>query len=178
MIRVLTYDGHMTGAADKAAVDAEKAAGRAAADEPDVLDCGKYAGMTALEARKAILADLEACGALKETEPLTHDVGTCYRCHSVIEPMVSKQWFVKMEPLAKPAIESVEKGEIKFVPERFTKNYINWMKGGRDWCISRQLWWGHQIPAWYCDDCGETVVAKEAPLHLPQVRQLQHDPGP
>ena len=168
MIRVLTYDGHMTGAADKASVDAEKAAGRAAADEPDVLDCGKYAGMTALEARKAILADLEACGALKETEPLTHDVGTCYRCHSVIEPMVSKQWFVKMEPLAKPAIESVEKGEIKFVPERFTKNYINWMKGGRDWCISRQLWWGHQIPAWYCDDCGETVVAKEAPCTCPK----------
>ena len=168
IIRVLTYDGHMTGADDKAAADALKASGHASADEPDVLDCGKYAGMTALEARKAILADLEACGALKETEPLTHDVGTCYRCHSVIEPMVSKQWFVKMEPLAKPAIESVEKGEIKFVPERFTKNYINWMKGGRDWCISRQLWWGHQIPAWYCDDCGETVVAKEAPCTCPK----------
>ena len=178
MIRVLTYDGHMTGAADKAAVDAEKAAGRAAADEPDVLDCGKYAGMTALEARKAILADLEACGALKETEPLTHEVGTCYRCHSVIEPMVSKQWFVKMEPLAKPAIESVEKGEIKFVPDRFTKNYINWMKGGRDWCISRQLWWGHQIPAWYCDDCGETVVSKDAPCSCPKCgsTKLTQDP--
>ena len=178
MIRVLTYDGHMTGAADKAAADAERAAGRAAADEPEVLDCGKYAGMTALEARKAILADLEACGALKETEALTHDVGTCYRCHSVIEPMVSKQWFVKMEPLAKPAIESVEKGEIKFVPERFTKNYINWMKGGRDWCISRQLWWGHQIPAWYCDDCGETVVAKEAPSVCPKCgcTHLTQDP--
>ena len=168
IVRVFTYDGHMTGAADKAAADAERAAGRAAADEPEVLDCGKYAGMTALEARKAILADLEACGALKETEALTHDVGTCYRCHSVIEPMVSKQWFVKMEPLAKPAIESVEKGEIKFVPERFTKNYINWMKGGRDWCISRQLWWGHQIPAFYCDDCGETVVAKEMPCTCPK----------
>ena len=178
MSRVLTYDGHMTGAADKAAADAERAAGRAAADEPEVLDCGKYAGMTALEARKAILADLEACGALKETEALTHDVGTCYRCHSVIEPMVSKQWFVKMEPLAKPAIESVEKGEIKFVPERFTKNYINWMKGGRDWCISRQLWWGHQIPAWYCDDCGETVVAKEAPSVCPKCgcTHLTQDP--
>ena len=162
----------------KAAADAERAAGRAAADEPEVLDCGKYAGMTALEARKAILADLEACGALKETEALTHDVGTCYRCHSVIEPMVSKQWFVKMEPLAKPAIESVEKGEIKFVPERFTKNYINWMKGGRDWCISRQLWWGHQIPAWYCDDCGETVVAKEAPSVCPKCgcTHLTQDP--
>ena len=178
MIRVLTYDGHMTGAADKAAVDAEKAAGRAAADEPDVLDCGKYAGMTALEARKAILADLEACGALKETEPLTHEVGTCYRCHSTIEPMISKQWFVKMEPLAKPAIESVEKGEIKFVPDRFTKNYINWMKGGRDWCISRQLWWGHQIPAWYCDDCGETVVSKDAPCSCPKCgsTKLTQDP--
>ena len=178
MIRVLTYDGHMTGAAEKAAADAERAAGRAAADEPEVLDCGKYAGMTALEARKALLADLEACGALKETEPLTHEVGTCYRCHSVIEPMVSKQWFVKMEPLAKPAIESVEKGEIKFVPERFTKNYINWMKGGRDWCISRQLWWGHQIPAWYCDDCGETVVAKTAPCTCPKCggSKLTQDP--
>ena len=105
-------------------------------------------------------------------------MGTCYRCHSVIEPMVSKQWFVKMEPLAKPAIESVEKGEIKFVPERFTKNYINWMEGGRDWCISRQLWWGHQIPAWYCNDCGETVVAKERSVRLPQVRLHPSDPGP
>ena len=168
MIRVLTYDGHMTGAADKASVDAEKAAGRAAADEPDVLDCGKYAGMTALEARKAILADLKEGGFLKEIEPLKHEVGTCYRCHSTIEPMVSKQWFVKMEPLAKPAIESVEKGEIKFVPERFTKNYMNWMKNTRDWCISRQLWWGHQIPAFYCDDCGETVVAKEMPCTCPK----------
>ena len=101
-----------------------------------MLDCGKYAGMTTLEARKAILADLKEGGFLKEIEPLKHEVGTCYRCHSTIEPMVSKQWFVKMEPLAKPAIESVEKGEIKFVPERFTKNYLNWMKGTRDWCIS------------------------------------------
>ena len=137
-------------------------------NEPEVLDCGKYAGMTTLEARKAILADLKEGGFLKETEPLTHEVGTCYRCHSTIEPMVSKQWFVKMEPLAKPAIESVEKGEIKFVPERFTKNYMNWMKNTRDWCISRQLWWGHQIPAWYCDDCGETVVAKETPCTCPK----------
>ena len=87
-------------------------------------------------------------------------MGTCYRCHSTIEPMVSKQWFVKMEPLAKPAIEAVEKGEITFVPERFTKNYFNWMENVRDWCISRQLWWGHRIPAWYCDDCGETVVCQ------------------
>ena len=178
MVRVLTYDGHMTGAADKAAADELRASGRAAADEPEVLDCGKYAGMTALEARKAILADLEAIGALKCTEPLTHDVGTCYRCHSVIEPMVSKQWFVKMEPLAKPAIEAVEKGDIQYVPERFTKNYMNWMKNTRDWCISRQLWWGHQIPAWYCDDCGETVVAKNAPCACPKCgsTHLTQDP--
>ena len=178
MVRVLTYDGRMTGAADKAAADELRASGRAAADEPEVLDCDKYAGMTALEARKAILADLEAIGALKCTEPLTHDVGTCYRCHSVIEPMVSKQWFVKMEPLAKPAIEAVEKGDIQYVPERFTKNYMNWMKNTRDWCISRQLWWGHQIPAWYCDDCGETVVAKNAPCACPKCgsTHLTQDP--
>ena len=178
MVRVLTYDGRMTGAADKAAADELRASGRAAADEPEVLDCGKYAGMTALEARKAILADLEAIGALKSTEPLTHDVGTRYRCHSVIEPMVSKQWFVRMEPLAGPAIEAVEKGEIKYVPERFTKNYMNWMKNTRDWCISRQLWWGHQIPAWYCDDCGETVVAKNAPCACPKCgsTHLNQDP--
>ncbi|MBR1780198.1 MAG: valine--tRNA ligase, partial [Oscillospiraceae bacterium] len=131
-----------------------------------------------LEARKAILADLEAIGALKSTEPLKHDVGTCYRCHTTIEPMVSKQWFVAMESLAKPAIEAVERGEIKFVPERFTKNYLNWMSGSRDWCISRQLWWGHRIPAWYCDDCGETVVAKSAPEACPRCggKKLEQDP--
>ena len=168
IVRVFTYDGHMTGAADKAAADALFAAGKNTVNEPHVLDCGKYAGMTTLEARKAILADLKEGGFLKEIEPLKHEVGTCYRCHSTIEPMVSKQWFVKMEPLAEPAIESVEKGDIKFVPERFTKNYMNWMKNTRDWCISRQLWWGHQIPAWYCDDCGETVVAKSAPCACPK----------
>ena len=168
IVRVFTYDGRMTGAADKAAADALFAAGKNTVNEPHVLDCGKYAGMTTLEARKAILADLKEGGFLKEIEPLKHEVGTCYRCHSTIEPMVSKQWFVKMEPLAKPAIESVEKGDIKFVPERFTKNYMNWMKNTRDWCISRQLWWGHQIPAWYCDDCGETVVAKSAPCTCPK----------
>ena len=168
MVRCFTYDGHMTGAEDKAIADEYIASGKAAADEPTVLDCGKYAGMTTMEARKAILADLTEGGYLKEVEDLKHDVGTCYRCHQTIEPMVSKQWFVKMEPLAGPAIEAVEKGEITFVPERFTKNYLNWMRATRDWCISRQLWWGHRIPAWYCDDCGETVVAKDAPAVCPK----------
>ena len=178
IVRVFTYDGHMTGAEDKAAADAVFAAGTNTVTEPHVLDGGKYAGMTTIEARKAIVEDLKAGGYLKEVEPLKHEVGTCYRCHSVIEPMVSKQWFVRMEPLAKPAIESVEKGEIKFVPERFTKNYINWMNDTRDWCISRQLWWGHQIPAWYCQDCDETIVAKEAPCTCPRCggKNLQQDP--
>ena len=167
IIRTFTYDGHLTGKADKDAADELKRSGKATTDEPEVLDCGKYAGMTTLEARKAIVADLEAGGYIKSIEPLKHDVGTCYRCHSDIEPMVSKQWFVKMQPLAAPAIESVEKGEINFVPERFKKNYMSWMHGTRDWCISRQLWWGHRIPAWYCDDCGATTVAKEAPASCP-----------
>ena len=178
IVRVFTYDGHMTGKADKEAADALFAAGKNTVNEPHVLDCGKYAGMTTMEARKAIVADLEAGGYLKETESIKHEVGTCYRCHTVIEPMVSKQWFVKMEPLAKPAIEAVEEGRIRFVPERFTKNYMNWMKNTRDWCISRQLWWGHQIPAWYCDECGETVVAKEAPAVCPKCgcTHLTRDP--
>ena len=161
IVRTFTYDGHMTGAKDKAVADEIFASGRATQNEPEVLDCGKYAGMTTLEARKAIVADLEAGGYIKEIEPLKHDVGTCYRCHSTIEPMVSKQWFVKMDPLAGPAIDAVENGDIKFVPERFKKNYMSWMRGTRDWCISRQLWWGHRIPAWYCDDCGATMVSKE-----------------
>ena len=178
IVRVFTYDGHMTGKADKEAADALFAAGKNTVNEPHVLDCGKYAGMTTMEARKAIVADLEAGGYLKSVEPLKHEVGSCYRCHTTIEPMVSKQWFVKMEPLAKPAIEAVEQGRIRFVPERFTKNYMNWMKNTRDWCISRQLWWGHQIPAWYCEECGETVVAKEAPAACPNCgcTHLTRDP--
>ena len=121
----------------------------------------KYAGMDRFEARKAIVADLEAGGYLIKVEDYSHNVGTCYRCGTTVEPRVSLQWFVKMEPLAKPAIDAVRNGDIKFVPERFDKNYFHWMENIRDWCISRQLWWGHRIPAFYCDDCGEIVVTKE-----------------
>ena len=121
----------------------------------------KYAGMDRYEARKAILEDLRAGGYLAEIEDLTHEVGTCYRCGTTIEPMVSLQWFVRMEPLAKPAIEAVRDGRIKFIPERFDKNYFHWMENTQDWCISRQLWWGHRIPAYYCDACGHTVVNKD-----------------
>ena len=129
---------------------------------------GPYNGMDRYECRNAIVKDLEEQGYLVKTEPYSHNVGTCYRCHNDVEPLISAQWFVKMEPLAKEAIRVVQDGTIKFVPERFTKTYINWMENVHDWCISRQLWWGHQIPAWYCDDCGETVVAKEAPCTCPK----------
>lgn len=178
IVRTFTYDGYLTGAKDKAEADELRASGKTAQNEPEVLDCGKYAGMSTMEARKAILKDLEEGGYIKEIEPLKHEVGTCYRCHTSIEPMVSKQWFVRMEPLAKPAIESVEKGEIKFIPERFTKNYMSWMRGTRDWCISRQLWWGHRIPAWYCDDCGATVVSKSDVTVCPKCgsKHLAQDP--
>ena len=177
-VRVLTYDGHMTGPKDKAAADELFASGKASPDEPQVLDCGKYAGMTTKEARKAIVADLEAGGYLKMVKPLQHEVGTCYRCHTTVEPMVSKQWFVKMEPLAKPAIEAVRKGETKFIPERFDKIYYHWMENIKDWCISRQLWWGHRIPAWYCQDCGELIVSKEEPTTCPKCgsHRLEQDP--
>ena len=177
ILRVFTYDGHMTGAADKAAADELFASGKATVNEPHVLDCGKYAGMTTQEARKAIVEDLTAGGYFKGVEPLKHEVGTCYRCHNVVEPMVSKQWFVKMEPLAKPAIEAVEKGETRFIPERFSKIYSNWMENIRDWCISRQLWWGHRIPAWYCPECGETIVSRQDPTVCPRCgcAHLQQD---
>ena len=161
IVRVFTYDGHMTGAEDVKAYEELKAKGNLAENEPEVLDCGKYAGMTTSEARKAIVDDLTALGQLKEVKDHTHDVGTCYRCHTTIEPMVSKQWFVRMEPLAKPAIKAVREKKTKFVPERFEKVYFNWMENIRDWCISRQLWWGHRIPAYYCDECGEVTVSKD-----------------
>ncbi len=121
---------------------------------------GKYAGMDRYEARKAMVADLEAGGYLVKVEPMKHNVGSCYRCSTVVEPRISKQWFVKMQPLAEPAIDVVKKGEIKLIPGRFEKTYYNWMENIKDWCISRQLWWGHRIPAWYCDECGETTVSR------------------
>ena len=121
---------------------------------------GKYAGLSGMEARKQIVKDLEEGGYLIKIEPLKHNVGTCQRCHTVVEPRVSTQWFVKMEPLAKPAIDVVKDGTIRFIPERLEKTYYNWMENIKDWCISRQLWWGHRIPAWYCEDCGETIVSE------------------
>ncbi len=124
---------------------------------------GPYNSMDRYECRNAIVKDLEGQGYLVKTEPYSHNVGTCYRCHNDVEPLISAQWFVKMEPLAKEAIRVVQDGTIKFVPERFTKTYINWMENVHDWCISRQLWWGHQIPAWYCDDCGHINVSREDP---------------
>ncbi len=129
---------------------------------------GKYAGMTGLEARKKIVEDLKEQGFLVKVEPIKHNVGSCYRCGTVVEPRVSTQWFVKMEPLAKPALEAVREGKVRFIPERFTKIYYHWMENIKDWCISRQLWWGHRIPAWYCRDCGEIVVSRETPHKCPK----------
>ena len=122
---------------------------------------GKYEGMDRYVCRKALVADLEAQGYLLSVEPHTHNVGTCYRCHNTVEPMTSDQWFVKMKPLAEPALEAVRSGDVKFAPDRFSKIYINWMENCHDWCISRQLWWGHRIPAFYCDACGKMTVSKQ-----------------
>ena len=140
-------------------------------------DYPAYAGMDRFEARKAIVADLDKLGYLIKVEDYAHNVGTCYRCGTTVEPRVSLQWFVKMEPLAKPAIDAVRSGEIKFVPERFDKNYFHWMENIRDWCISRQLWWGHRIPAFYCDDCGEVVVTKDGRATCPKCgKEMRQDP--
>lgn len=154
VINVMTDDGHMTD------------------------DCGKYAGMDLYECRKAIVKDLEEGGYLVKVEPMKHNVGSCYRCHTTVEPRVSKQWFVKMEPLAKPAIDIVRDGTVKFIPDRMSKVYFNWMDNIKDWCISRQLWWGHRIPAWYCPDCGELIVTREDPDVCPKCgcQNLSQDP--
>ena len=131
-------------------------------------NAGKYHGMDRYECRKAIVKDLEEGGFLVKIEPHVHNVGTCYRCKTTVEPKVSKQWFVKMKPLAEPAIECVKDGRTKFIPERFEKIYFHWMENIKDWCISRQLWWGHRIPAWYCADCGEVIVSREEPHTCPK----------
>ena len=140
--------------------------------------CGKYEGMDRYEARKAIVADLDALGLLVKVVPHTHAVGTHDRCGTTVEPMVKPQWFVRMTELAKPAIEAVKNGDLTFVPERYTKIYLNWLENIHDWCISRQLWWGHRIPAYYCDDCGEMIVAREMPETCPKCggKHLRQDP--
>ncbi|MCR4841468.1 MAG: valine--tRNA ligase [Lachnospiraceae bacterium] len=140
-------------------------------------DYPAYAGMDRYEAREAIVKDLKECGALTEIEDYSHNVGTCYRCHTTIEPRVSLQWFVKMEPLAGPAIDAVRNGDTKFVPEHFDKTYYHWLENIKDWCISRQLWWGHRIPAFYCDDCGEMVVSMENTCTCPKCgKTMRQDP--
>lgn len=139
---------------------------------------GEYAGLDRYECRKAIVRKLEEDGLLIKTEPLKHNVGECYRCSTTVEPRISKQWFVKMKPLAGPAIEIVRDGTVKFVPERFDKTYFHWMENIKDWCISRQLWWGHRIPAWYCSQCDELVVSKDTPSACPHCGStaLEQDP--
>ncbi len=129
---------------------------------------GEYAGMDRYECRKAVVAAMDKLGLLEKIEDISHAVGECYRCGSIIEPLISPQWFVKMEPLAKPAIEAVKNGDIRFVPARFAKIYLGWLENIRDWCISRQLWWGHRIPVWYCDECGEVICQKEEPQECPK----------
>ena len=146
-------------------------------DAKIVDDYPKYAGMDRYEAREAIVKDLEAEGALVKIEDYSHNVGTCYRCHTTVEPRVSKQWFVKMKELAAPAIEAVKKGDTQFVPEHFDKTYFHWLEGIKDWCISRQLWWGHRIPAFYCDECGEMVVTKDDSAVCPKCgKPMRQDP--
>ncbi len=131
---------------------------------------GKYAGMDRYECRKALVVDLKEAGYLIKVEKHDHAVGTCYRCHTTVEPRLSLQWFVKMDELAKPAIDILKKGELKFVPDKFDKTYLQWLENIRDWCVSRQLWWGHQIPAYYCQDCDEIIVAEEAPHECPKCK--------
>jgi valyl-tRNA synthetase len=141
-------------------------------------DAGRYAGMSAAEARQRVVADLEKLGLIVKIEDYSHSVGHCYRCSTVIEPLVSEQWFVRMKPLAEPAMEVVRQGRIRFYPERFTKIYLAWLENIRDWCISRQLWWGHRIPVWYCRDCGETICPEDDPDACPKCGGVNLDQDP
>jgi len=138
----------------------------------------KYKGMNLSDARKAIVSDLEELGVLEKIEDYTHNVGKCYRCHNTVEPRISMQWFMKMDELAKTAIDIVKSGKIKFVPERFERTYFHWMENIKDWCISRQIWWGHRIPAYYCKDCGEITVAEKEPVKCPKCgsKNIYQDP--
>lgn len=148
------------------------------ADGRMTAETGPYSGMDRYECREALVKDLERAGLLARVEDYSHAVGHCYRCHTVIEPLLSKQWFVNMKPLAEPAMRAVEEGRVRFVPERFTKIYLNWLSNVKDWCISRQLWWGHRIPVWYCSDCGGMIVSKEDPDSCPECGSgaLEQDP--
>jgi len=141
-------------------------------------EAGKYAGKDRYDCRALLVQELESLGLLRAVEPYRHAVGHCHRCGSVVEPLVSRQWFVRMKPLAGPAVEAVKRGFIRIFPERFEKIYLNWMENIRDWCISRQLWWGHRIPVWYCQDCGEVIVAREAPVECTACgsQALEQDP--
>ena len=154
VLNVLTEDGHMNE------------------------NAGRFVGMDMLECRKALVEELTKGEYLVKTEPLKHNVGACYRCRTTVEPRVSKQWFVRMKPLAEPAIKIVQDGTIRFVPERFEKIYFHWMENIKDWCISRQLWWGHRIPAWYCQECGEITVSKTEPEKCSHCgsNKLEQDP--
>ena len=131
---------------------------------------GKFAGLDRFEARKQVVAELEELGLLEKIEPYKLSVGKCHRCKTIVEPLVSKQWWMKMKPLAEPAIKAVEDGRITFVPANWSKTYFEWMYNIRDWCISRQLWWGHRIPAWHCGDCKEVTVARETPAQVLAMR--------
>ncbi|HEX7712806.1 MAG TPA: valine--tRNA ligase [Bacillota bacterium] len=139
---------------------------------------GKYAGLDRYQCREQVVTDLERLGLLDKIENLTHAVGQCYRCDTIIEPLISKQWFVKMQPLAEPAIQAALQGDVSFIPERFTKIYLGWLENIRDWCISRQLWWGHRIPVWYCQDCQEVIVSRNDPDRCPKCggSHLEQDP--
>ncbi len=138
---------------------------------------GKYKGLDRYEARAAVLSDLESLGLLVKTEAHAHNVGQCYRCSTTVEPLTSAQWFVKMKPLAQPAVKAVKDGQIRFIPERFEKTYLNWMDNVHDWCISRQLWWGHRIPAFTCADCGHVMIKKVDPTVCEKCGREAHFSG-
>ena len=140
-------------------------------------EAGRFAGLDRFECRKTVVQELQETGLLEKIEPYRHSVGHCYRCKTVVEPNLSRQWFVRAKPLAEKAIAAVKQGQTRIIPETWANTYFDWLENIRDWCISRQIWWGHQIPAWTCEDCGEMVVAMQAPPDLPEMRQHAPRPG-